>query len=271
MDFVTWLLISIDWKGDSYVSILIIVDWLTKIIYYELVKVTINTSGLAKVILDVIVWYHGLPNPIVSDRGSLFTSKIWSSLCYFLSIKRRLSTAFHPQTDGQTKQSNSIIEAYLWALVNFEWNNWARLLPMAEFAYNNTKNGSIGHTLFKLNCGYHSQISYEEEVDSCFKFKLADELSAELRELMIICQKNFYHAQELQKPAHNKGVKPRNYALGDKIWLNSKYIKTKQNRKLEAKFFGLFQVLYPVEKQAYKLKLSRKWKIHNIFHVSLLE
>ena len=80
-----------------------------------------------------------------------------------------------------------------------------------------------------------------------------------------------HHAQELQKRAHNKGVKPRNYAPGDKVWLNSKYIKTKCNRKLEAKFFRLFQVLHPVEKQAYKLELPKRWKMHDVFHISLLE
>ena len=103
MDFVTGLPISTDWKGDSYDSILVIVDRLTKIVHYELVKVTINAPGLAKVILNVLVRQHSLPNSIVSDRDSLFTSKFWSSLCYFLRIKWRLSTAFHPQINGQTE------------------------------------------------------------------------------------------------------------------------------------------------------------------------
>ena len=75
---------------------------------------------------------------------------------------------------------------------------------------------------------------------------------------MIVCRKNLYHAQEFQKWAHNKSVKPGNYVPGDKVWLNSKYIKTKQKRKLEAKFFELFQVLYLVGRQAYKLELPRK-------------
>ena len=75
---------------------------------------------------------------------------------------------------------------------------------------------------------------------------------------MIVCRENLHHAQELQKQAHNKGVKPWSYALGEKIWLNSKYIKTKRNQKLEVKFFGPFQVLFPVGKQAYKLKLPKK-------------
>ena len=88
---------------------------------------------------------------------------------------------------------------------------------------------------------------------------------------MIVCQENLHHAQELQKRANNKGVKSQSYASGEKVFLNSKYIKTKRNRKLKAKFFGPFQVLHPVEKQTYKLELPRNWKIHDVFHVSLLE
>ena len=120
MDFVTGLPISTNWKRDSYDSILVIVDRLTKMVYYEPIKITINAPGLAEVIIDVVVRYHGLPDSIVTDRGSLFTSKFWSSLYYFLGIKRRPSSAFEPQTDGQTKRQNSTIEAYLRAFVNFE-------------------------------------------------------------------------------------------------------------------------------------------------------
>ena len=159
MDFVTGLPILTDWKGDSYDSILLIVNRLTKMVHYEPVKVTINAPGLAEVIIDVVVRHHGLPDSIVTNRGSLFTSKFWSLLCYFLGIKRRLSTAFHPQPDGQTKKQNSTMKAYLRAFVNFEQNDWTRLLPMAEFTYNNAKNASTGFTPFELNCRYHLRVS----------------------------------------------------------------------------------------------------------------
>ncbi len=109
MDFVTGLPISTNWKGESYHSILVIVDRLTKMVYYEPVKVTIDTPGLAEVIIDVVVGHHGLPDLIVSDRGSVLTSMFWSSICYFLGIKKRLSTAFHSQTGGQTKRQSSNI------------------------------------------------------------------------------------------------------------------------------------------------------------------
>ena len=88
MDFMTGLPLSADWKGDSYDSILVIVDRLTKMVYYEPVKITINAPGLAKVIIDVVVPYHGLPDFIISDWRAIFTSKFWSSLCYFLGIKQ---------------------------------------------------------------------------------------------------------------------------------------------------------------------------------------
>ena len=184
--------------------------------------------------------YYSFLDSIVTDKGFLFSSKFQSLLCYFLDIKRRLSTAFHPQTNSQIKRQNSTMEAYLRALVNFEQNDWARLLPMAEFAYNNAKNVSTSHTPFKFNYGYHPCVSFEEDTNHCSWSKTADKLLAKLQELMTICRENLHHAQELQKRAHDKGVKPKSYAPDDKVWLNSKYIKTKQNQKLEAKFFKLF-------------------------------
>ena len=104
MDFVTGLQVLTDGKGKSYDSILVIVDRLIKMVNYKLVKITINTPGLAEVIIDVVVWHHSLLDSIVTNRGSLFTSKFKSLLCYFLKIKSRLSTAFDLKTNGQTER-----------------------------------------------------------------------------------------------------------------------------------------------------------------------
>ena len=142
---------------------------------------------------------------------------------------------------------------------------------MAEFAYNNAKNASTGYTPFELNCGYHPRVFFEKNTNPRSRSKTAKKLSSKLRELITVCRENLHHAQKLQKRAHDKAVKPRNYALGDKVWLNNKYIKTKQNQKLEAKFFKPFRGLHLVGKQIYKLKLPKKWRVHNVFHVSLLE
>lgn len=123
MDFVTKLPILLNWKGKTYDSIFVIINRLSKLIYYKPVKVTIDTSALAEVITKMLVWYYGLLNSIVSNWSLIFTSKFWFSLCYFLEIKRKLWTTFHLQTNDQIKKQNSTIEAYLWAFINFEQND----------------------------------------------------------------------------------------------------------------------------------------------------
>ena len=92
-------------------------------VHYKPIKIIIDAPGLMKVIIAMIIWHHGLPNLIVTNRSSLFTSKFWSSLYYFLSIKRKLSTTFHTQTDNQTEWQNSTMEAYLQTFINFKQNN----------------------------------------------------------------------------------------------------------------------------------------------------
>ena len=116
MDFVTSLPILANWKGDSYDSILIIVDWLLKMVYYEPIKVTIDRPGLREVIINMVIHYYGVLESIVTDQGLLFISKFWSSLCYFLEIKKKLFKTFHPQKDSQIERQNNTMEVYLRAL-----------------------------------------------------------------------------------------------------------------------------------------------------------
>ena len=149
-------------------------------VHYKLVKVTINAPGLAKIIIDIVVRHHGLPDSIITLRGSLLISKFWSSLSYFFGIKRRLSIAFHLQIDSQTKRQNNTIKAYLRAFDNFKQNDWAWFFLIAEFIYNNAKNANTGYILFELNYGYHFCVSYEKDLDLCSKLKTAKKLSSAL-------------------------------------------------------------------------------------------
>ncbi len=271
MDFVTWLPKSKDWRGVKYDSILVIVDRLTKMVHYKPVLTTLDVEQLAWVLIEAVIKYHGLPDSIVTDRGSLFTSKFWSSLCYYLNIKRRFSTALHPQTDGQTERQNSTIEAYLQAYCRFEQDDWVRWLPTAEFAYNNSRQASTMMSSFEALLGYHPRMFYEDNRDPRSKSRTEDRNAAALRNLMKELKVNLTESQELQALYHNKHVKERTYRPGDSVWLSRKHIETKKNPKLEHKYLGPFKILEAVEKQAYKLKLPAKWRIHLVFHVSLLE
>ena len=149
-----------DRKGDSYDSIFVNLNRPIKMVYYKSIKITINISAFAKVIVNVVIRYYGLLDSTVINRRSFFTLKFWSSLFYFFGIKQKLFTAFHPKIDGQTKRQNSTMEAYLQDFVNFKQNDWAQLLSITEFAYNNAKNAGIGHITFELNYKYHPCITY---------------------------------------------------------------------------------------------------------------
>ena len=169
-----------------------------------------------------------------------FSSTFWSLLCYFLGIKRWLFTVFYFQMDGQTEWQNTTMKAYLCAFLNWEQNNWVWFLSMAEFAHNNSQNVSMGHTLFELNCGYHPCVFFEDKCNAYSRSSFIKKTGYGIEEVNECLLPKLFVRQNLQKQVYNKGVKPQSYASSEKIWLNSKYIKTKRNWKLQAKFFELF-------------------------------
>jgi transposase InsO family protein len=133
MDFIEGLPPS-----EEYDSILVIVCHLTKAALFIECTSTNNAPQLAAIYLKHVFSKHGAPHDIVSDHGKLFISKFWSSLCKLLGIKSNLSTAYHLQTNGQTEHVNQILEQYLCLYINYQQDDWVSLLPLAEFAYNNT-------------------------------------------------------------------------------------------------------------------------------------
>lgn len=148
MDFIIGLSISINQKNENYNSILVIIDRPIKIIYYKPIKVNIDILCLIKVIINIVVHHHSLSNSIISNCGSVFTSKFQSSLCYFLGIKSKLSIAFYFQTDKQKKRQNSIIEAYFPVFVNYKQENQIRLLVIAKFTKKNAKQANTSYIHF---------------------------------------------------------------------------------------------------------------------------
>ena len=100
---------------------------------------------------------------------------------------------------------------------------------MAEFTYNNAKNTITSHMPFELNCSFNPQVSFENNLNSCSRSYSTNKLAKKLKKLIDICQQNLLHTQKLQKKVYDKSVKPQSYTSGEKVWLNSKYIKIKQN------------------------------------------
>ncbi len=109
MDFITGLLESVAYGG-RYDAILVVVDKLSKICHYIPCRSDMTAGELAEVITREVIQLHGVPSAIISDRGSLVTFRLWANLIYSFRIERRLSTAFHPQTDGRIERQNSVLE-----------------------------------------------------------------------------------------------------------------------------------------------------------------
>jgi len=211
---------------------------------------------------------HGLPKDIITDRGSIFTSDRWKETTKQLGIERRLSTAFHPRTDGQTERTNSTLEQYLRAYVNYQQDDRKELLSMAEFAYNNKYQESIKSTPFFANYGVNPEyqtighlmqgkITPPEDMS-----QLHDTLQAEMTEAQLR-HKEYYDAGRTRDP---------NLQSGDMVWLLLRNIRTtRPYKKLDYKKIGPFKIVARIGESAYKLNLPPSMRIHNTFHISLLE
>ena len=275
MDFITDLPNSYE-PGSTTVrdSILVIVDRYTKVSKYIPTNKTVTAAQLAEHFLGTIVRNYGVPNGIVSDRGTQFTSHFWSALCYYLKVTRRLSTAFHPQSDGQTERQNQTIEQYLRCYCNYEQNDWCSKIALAEFTYNNSVHSTTGMTPFMALYGYSPTIRINPEGTPPQEAPTAalriERLTADRETL----ETRWRSAIASQQKHHNARHLPITFRIRDQVMLNCKNLKqTRPSRKLADKYLGPFRVIeiMGAHQQAYKLELPERWKVHPVFHVSLLE
>jgi transposase InsO family protein len=271
MDFITGLPESTH-RGAVYDSILVVMDRYTKMGRYVPCNKTVDAEELADIIMDEVIRPHGIPEGIVTDRGSVFTSSYWSNICYHLKIKRKLSTAFHPQTDGQTERQNQTVEAYLRAYCNDERDDWARKLWMAEFSYNNSWHSSIKMSPFRAFQGYdHELPALLGDYKGAREVPAAKERIAGILKARETLKRNWTTASLQQAKQYNKRHTPMTFGIGDWVLLSSKNLRLRAG-KLAPKMIGPFKVTDIVGTQAYKLALPPLYsRIHPVFHVSLLE
>jgi hypothetical protein len=188
-----------------------------------------------------------------------------------LKIKQRLSTAFHPQTDGQTERCNQVLEQYLRSFVTDE-KQWARCLKTAEFAVNNAINDTIKLSPNEALMGYRPDFAVDEVVDNQEGVPEARNRISRLQEQRRELEQRWRNAQETQAKQYNKAHQPLTLQRGDLVLLSTKNLRLKSPNKLTPKFIGPFRVLQSVGSQAYRLSLPRQYsQLHNVFHVNLLE
>lgn len=275
MDFITDLPPSTDSLTDAvYDSIMVIVDRYTKTTRLIPCRKTIDAPDLARLFISMWFKDQGLPSSIISDRGSVFTSRFWKELCFLIQITRGLSTAFHPQTDGQTERLNQIIEAWLRSFVCYQQDDWVELLPIAEFAYNNAPHDSIGMSPNQARYGISLDTRQGIEDDpQRGEIPTVKQFAEHIIEKRAELEKAWLKAKESQAKWYNKNHRPIEFKVKDLVLLSSKNIRTvRASKKLDHRFLGPFKIEKRIGKQAYRLALPSKYsRIHNVFHVSLLE
>jgi len=237
--------------------------------------ICLHENVTAKDVADTFfreVWkLHGLPTEIISDMDAKFSGEFWESLCKMLGVKRRISTAYHPQTDGQRERTNQVLEGYLRTLVNYDQSNWYQLLPLVEHAYNNSATNAHKMTPFLANYGFHPQTEWMKERNAhnqgaTWYAHWMQDIHQQMKETLENTResmKKYYDRKTTEQPSME---------VGDLVMLNAKNIRTKRpSKKLSPKLYGPFTVLEKKGRMAYKIEIWPRWKIHPMFHVSQLE
>ena len=269
MDFITHLP-----KSGPYDAILVIVDRLTKMKHFLRCRGTCDAERVARLYTKHVWKIHGLPKTIVSDRGPQFVSKFWTHLTRRLGIRALLSTAYHPETDGQTERANAFLEQYLRVYVSYLQDDWDKWLPLAEFALNNALNESTGMTPFFANYGYHPRIGFEPVLPSRHPAARDSEgFVTKMKAIYEYLRSEIYLSQaRYEEQANKKRTPARKYYEGQFVWLDARNIKTaRPTKKLDWKRLGPFRIEKVISPYAYRLELPASMRVHPVFHVSLLQ
>ena len=258
-------------------AIVVFVDKLTKMAHYAATVTAIDAPRLADIFFTQVVRHHGLPDAIVSDRDPRFTSLFWRALWQQLGTQLHMSTAYHPQTDGQTERQNRTLEEMLRAYVGYQQDDWDQHLVAAEIAYNNTVQASSKQTPFFLNCGQHPRLALDVAVQPQAESNnaTAAERIRELHRRIERAKEDLRHAQQRQSKYADASRREVSLSCGDRVLLSTEHLPVKdaeRTRKLIGKYVGPFPVRRVVSKVAYELELPPSMKqLHPVFHVSKLK
>lgn len=270
MDFIEGLPSS---KG--FDTVFVVVDRLSKYAHFIALKYPFTAVKVAEVFVNEVVRLHGYPISIVSDRDKLFVSQFWRELFRLQGTALKFSTAYHPQTDGQTEIVNKTLETYLRCFVGGHPRSWTKWLPWAEYSYNTSPHLSTKYTPFK--------IVYGRDPPSLVRPDRSQTAVNSLEEILlerdaILDDLHFYllRAQQKMKSTADRKRRDEHFEVGEKVFLRlqpyrQSSLARRQCEKLAAKFYGPFEIIAKVGPVAYKLHLPQGCRLHPVIHVSQLK
>ena len=242
-----WTHISTDFitdlpESEGATIILVVVDRFTKMAHFIPIK-NKDSPTVARAYLENVQKYHGFPDDVESDRDSTFTGSFFMDLYNYSGNKRSMSMAYHAQTDGQTERITQGIKSYLRSYCNYEQNDWASMLAMAEYANNNSKHSSTKISPFYANYGFEPRTTWPTEIQ--FRNPASELYGHYMTGIHTKLKERLSEAMESMKKNYNKkrkSIEP--FKKGELVMLNGRNIRAKHRcRKLEDKMFGPFEVL----------------------------
>ena len=257
-------------RGFTYRYILQVMDRLTKRVWIVPTE-TMTARETASAFLDNVFRFCGLPDSLVSDQGRAFIDSTWRSICQTLRIDHKLSTSYHPQSDGQTERANRSMEIYLRHFVNYQQNNWANLLPIAEFSINSHDNASTGVSPFFASFGHHPRLDFRPSNSE--PTRSTTNFVSFIASVQKQCHDAIVLAQAYQESyANRKRLPAPRYAVNDMVYLSLKNIRTaRPTAKLDNLRAGPWKIIAMKTPLVAKLDLPTSLSgIDNNFHVSLL-
>lgn len=277
---VAWQVISLDFVEGLPVShgfdcILVVVDLFSKYAHFVGLKHPFTALSVAKQYMLHVYKLHGLPTAMVSDRDKIFTSRLWQELFHLTGVELRMSSAYHPQSDGQTERVNQCLETFLRYSANAAPNKWYDYLHLAEFWYNTSWHTSLQQTPFFVLYG-QSPRQLGLDASSTCSVAFLDEWLQQKYVMQNLIQQQLAQAQNRMKLQADKHRTERSFEVG--TWVYVKFqpyvqtsVATRSSQKLSYRFFGPYMIIAKVGSVAYKLQLPDTSQVHPVFHVSQLK
>ena len=277
-----WQHVTMDFQSfptdtHSYDTVFVVIDRLSKQAFSIPCFKTTTAKDMARLYIQNIYRVRGAPESIVSDRGPQFVSAFWDEFCRILGVQLKLSTAFHPETDGQTEIMNQYLAQRLRPFISYYQDDWSELLPIMDYAQLTLPHESIGMSPFELLYGYLPRTSFDWK-------RLQEPMTArerlnrdEARDLARTIQKGWERARTIMEGSQEKARRSVNrrrrevdFQVGDKVWVSTKnWSMDRPSKKLDHRMAGPYRILRQIG-NAYEVDLPSSMKIHPVFAPNLL-